>query len=99
MCLKIFFYTFKNIAIAIADVLEDTPPELLSDIHTDAITLTGGLSQLKGMKELVENATNIRVRVAKDSADAVVNGLFKAIDYIDEAEAQRNSLNPLMMVY
>lgn len=97
--MEVIFDIAKNIAIAISDVLEDTPPELLSDIHTDAITLTGGLSKLRGMRELVENATSIRVRVAKDPSDSVVNGLFKAIDYIDEAEAQRNSLNPLMMVY
>lgn len=97
--MEVIFDIAKNIAIAIGDVLEDTPPELLSDIHTDGITITGGLSKLRGMRELIENATNLRVHVPKDPEDAVVRGLYKAIDYIDEAEAQRNSLNPLMMVY
>ena len=71
----------------------------MSDVHEDGITLTGGLSQLKGMKDLVENATGVKVTIAKNPSDCVVNGLYKAIDYIDEAEAQKNSLNPLMMVY
>ncbi len=97
--MDVMFDIAKNIAIAIADVLEDTPPELMSDVHEDGITLTGGLSQLKGMKDLVENATGVKVTIAKNSSDCVVNGLYKAIDYIDEAEAQKNSLNPLMMVY
>ena len=97
--MEVIFDIAKDIAIAIGDVLEDTPPELLSDIHTDGVTITGGLSKLKGMRELIENATNMRVHIPKDPEDAVVRGLYKAIDYIDEAEAERNSLNPLMMVY
>lgn len=97
--MEVIFDNAKNIAIAIADVLEDTPPELLGDIHTDGITISGGLSKLRGMKDLIENATNVKVTVAENPSDCVVNGLFKAIDYIDEAEAQKNSLNPLMMVY
>ena len=97
--MEVIFDIAKNIAISVADVLEDTPPELLSDIHTDGITISGGLSKLQGMKDLIENATGLRVYVSKDPSDAVVRGLYKAIDYIDEAEAQKNSLNPLMMVY
>lgn len=89
----------RDIAVAIADVLEDTPPELLGDIHTDGITLTGGLSKIYGMKEMVEAFTEIHVNLPKNPQDAVINGLYKAIDYIDEAEAEKNSLNPLMMVY
>ncbi len=97
--MEVIFDIAKNIAIAIADVLEDTPPELLGDIHTDGITITGGLAKLRGMKQLIENATGMRVNTVREPADCVVNGLYKAIDFIDEAEAQKNSLNPLMMVY
>lgn len=97
--MDVIFDIAKNIALCIADVLEDTPPELLSDVHTDGITITGGLSKLRGMRELVENATKIKTYLADNASDCVVNGLYKAIDYIDEAEAQKNSLNPLMMVY
>lgn len=97
--MEVIFDIAKNIAVAISDVIEDTPPELLSDIHTDGITITGGLSKLRGMKELIENATNIRVNTVEEPSDCVVDGLYKAIDYIDEAQDQRNSLNPLMMVY
>ncbi len=97
--MEVIFDIAKNIAIAIADVLEDTPPELLGDIHTDGITITGGLAKLRGMKQLIENATGMRVNTVREPSDCVVNGLYKAIDFIDEAEAQKNSLNPLMMVY
>ena len=84
---------------AVIDVLEDTPPELLGDIQQDGIMLTGGLAQLKGMKERIENETGITVHIAKAPADAVVAGCFKATKFIEEAEAQRANLNPLMTVY
>ncbi|MBR1534312.1 MAG: rod shape-determining protein, partial [Ruminococcus sp.] len=88
-----------NIIDTITDALEDTPPELLADIHSDGITLTGGLSKLYGMKELLEKQTGIKIHVAKDPQDSVVKGCFRATKYIEEAEAQRTSLNPLMTVY
>ncbi len=88
-----------NMINTIVDVLEDTPPELLSDIHSDGITLTGGLSQIYGMRELLEQQTGIKVRVAKEPQNSVVKGCFKATRYIEEAEAQKSTLNPLMTVY
>ena len=88
-----------NIISAVMDVIEDTPPELLADIHSDGIMLTGGLSQLKGFRELLEKETGIKVRVADHPADSVVAGCFKATKYIEEAEEQKASLNPLMTVY
>jgi rod shape-determining protein MreB len=80
-------------------VLEDTPPEMLGDIQTDGIMITGGLSQLKGMRELLERETGITVHRAKDPAYSVVAGCFEATAFIEEAEAQRANLNPLMTVY
>lgn len=97
--MEVIFDTARDIAVAIADVLEDTPPELLCDVHTDGITISGGLCKLKGMKDLIENATNVKVHIAPEPSDCVARGLYKAIDYIDEAESQKNALNPLMMVY
>jgi rod shape-determining protein MreB len=88
-----------TIVSTIMDVLEDTPPELLADIHSDGIMLTGGLSQLSGFRELLEKETGIRVTVAENPADSVVAGCFKATAYIEEAEEQKSTLNPLMTVY
>ena len=89
----------RNIIGAITDVLEETPPELLGDIQVDGIMLSGGLAQLKGMAELIEQETGITVHVAKRPSDCVVAGCFKATAFIEEAEAQRANLNPLMTVY
>lgn len=83
----------------IMDVLEDTPPELLGDIHEDGITITGGLARMRGMAELIERETGIRVHVPRYPENSVVAGCFTATEYIEEAEAQRANLNPLMTVY
>ena len=83
----------------IIDILEDTPPEMLGDIQEDGITITGGLAQLRGLRELLERETGIAIRVAKNPADSVVAGCFEATAYIEEAETRRANLNPLMTVY
>ena len=88
-----------NIISAIMDVIEDTPPELLADIHSDGIYLAGGLAQLRGFRELLEKETGIKIHIAADPSDCVVSGCFKATAYIEEAEEQKTSLNPLMTVY
>ena len=84
---------------AIIDVIEDTPPELLADIHSDGIYVAGGLAQLKGFRELLEKETGIKIHVADHPSDCVVAGCFKATAYIEAAEDQKSSLNPLMTVY
>ncbi len=89
----------STIVNTIIDVIEDTPPELLGDIHEDGITITGGLAKMKGMAELIERETGISVHVPRDPESSVVAGCFKATEFIEEAEAQRANLNPLMTVY
>ena len=87
----------NNIATAIRDVLERTPPELISDIYTDGIILTGGLAKLQVFARLVGAATKLRVRVHKYAPDCVIMGCGKAIGYIDRAPAQ--GVSPLLTAY
>ena len=88
-----------NIISSVMDVLESAPPELLADIHSDGIYLAGGLSQLKGFRELLEKETGIKVIMAENPSDCVVEGCYAATSFIEEAEEQKATLNPLMTVY
>src|SRR5690606_25155308 len=45
---------------AIKDVLQNTPPELSSDIIDRGIIMTGGSSQLRNLTELVYRRTGVR---------------------------------------
>ena len=62
-------------------VLENTPPELAGDVMAGGIVLTGGLSQLKGMAELIARSTGVDCRVAGNPEDCVALGLGKAMKY------------------
>lgn len=57
---------------AVRSILEVTPPELVSDIATQGIILTGGGALLYGMDTMVQKRTGIRARVADDPLHCVV---------------------------
>ncbi len=85
---------------AIKDVLEETPPELIGDIYTDGIIITGGLARIKGFAKLIANSTGIAVKIADNPEDCVINGCGKAISYISEVEKNaKTELHPLMAAY
>jgi rod shape-determining protein MreB len=65
---------------AIADVLEDAPPELTSDILTHGILLTGGGSQLPGFDHLIVERTHIPVIRSEDPTTSVVRGTGKVLE-------------------
>jgi len=58
----------------IRSVVEETPPELLSDLMTRGIFLAGGGSLLRGLAEKVTEATGIVARLSEDPLTAVVRG-------------------------
>jgi rod shape-determining protein MreB len=65
---------------AIADVLEDAPPELTSDILTHGILLTGGGSQLPGFDHLIVERTHLPVIRSEDPMTSVVRGTGKVLE-------------------
>ena len=56
------------------EVLESTPPEILSDIMQRGLHLSGGGALIKGLAELIENEINIPVHVPADPLTAVARG-------------------------
>ena len=58
----------------IIEVLESTPPEILSDIMHRGVYLSGGGALIKGLAELIENEINIPVHIAADPLTAVARG-------------------------
>lgn len=64
-------------------VLEETPPELASDIMDHGIVLTGGGSLLYGLPELIQKETGIPAILAEDPMSCVAMGTGKALDFAD----------------
>jgi rod shape-determining protein MreB len=64
-------------------VLENTPPELASDIVDRGIILAGGGALLKGLDQLIRQETGLPVFIADDPLTAIVRGVGKMLDEID----------------
>lgn len=78
------------------DMLEETPPELIGDVYTDGVVLTGGTCQLYGFDTLIAKKTRLPVHVAEEPENCVVLGAGKALKYMDEMDGDGPAvLNPL----
>jgi rod shape-determining protein MreB len=71
--------SIAKIEEAILKALEDTPPELASDIYKVGIYLTGGGALLRGLAKRISNKTKLMVHVAEDPLRAVVRGTGMAL--------------------
>lgn len=58
----------------IMQVMEQTPPELYSDICTEGILLTGGASKLYGIDSFLSKKLGIKVTCAEDSENCAAKG-------------------------
>lgn len=65
---------FQQIVNKIIKVLQQTPPELASDIYQDGILINGGGSLTEGVKEYFENALGLNVRIANNPLTSIVEG-------------------------
>lgn len=64
----------------IVDTLEETPPELTSDIMERGIVLAGGGSLINGIDKAISDATKMPVSVADDPLTCVVRGCGKCLE-------------------
>lgn len=59
---------------AMKEVIEETPPELLSDVLERGVTVFGGGALLRGLPQLLSKMLGVPVAVASDPLTAVVRG-------------------------
>ena len=71
--------SIAKIENAILRALEQTPPELASDIYKRGIYLTGGGALLRGLDIRISKKTSLEVHVAEDPLKAVVRGTGLAL--------------------
>lgn len=65
---------------AVCSVVERTPPELIGDILSNGIVMTGGGSLLYGLDRLIAYATGIKTRVADKAVSCVAIGTGKSLE-------------------
>ena len=91
----------KSINVIVDEIktaIEETPPELLADIMTDGIYMSGGGSLLQGLDALVQKETNILTKIIEDPMTAVVRGAGMVLENLNELEevlVETSILQPL----
>lgn len=75
--------SLTKIETAILSVLEQTPPELYSDIVQKGIYLAGGGALLRGLDKRLTDKINIPFHVAEDPLHAVARGTGIALKNVD----------------
>jgi rod shape-determining protein MreB len=88
--------SLKQIVDSVHEVIEATPPELAGDVLNRGIVLCGGGALLRGLDELLEKETGVKVTVADDPLTCVARGLGQMVDDFDgHRELLDNPLKPM----
>lgn len=74
----------EKIILAVRNVLEQTPPELSSDVIDRGMIMTGGGALLRNLDKLLTKATGIPCHVADDALYCVAKGTGIALENLDD---------------
>jgi rod shape-determining protein MreB and related proteins len=74
----------QQLVAATRMVLEQTPPELSSDIIDKGIVMTGGGSLLRNVDKLLTQVTGVPCHVAENALSCVALGTGRALEYFDD---------------
>jgi rod shape-determining protein MreB len=78
---------------AVRYTLDETPPELISDLMEQGICLAGGGALLQGIAERLSEETKMQCYVAEDSMTCVARGAGKVLEDLDRLEKVLASLD------
>ncbi|MFH1769589.1 MAG: rod shape-determining protein [Parcubacteria group bacterium] len=73
----------KEIVQTVRNVLQETPPELCSDIMERGITISGGGALLKNIDTLITNITGVSAHIAEDPILCVARGTGVVLDNLE----------------
>ncbi len=79
--------SINHLVEAAKEVLEGTPPEILSDVMNRGVVLVGGGALIPGLAELLHKELKIPVHIADDPLTSVVRGtgiIVEDIEYFRE---------------
>lgn len=75
--------TISQIVSSIQEVLEETPPELLTDILERGIFLAGGGALLRGLDKRIAEETKLPIYITDDPLTTVVRGCGEVLNNLD----------------
>ncbi len=81
---------------SIKDAVEETPPELLRDLLTSGISLTGGGALIRSLDAYWTEELGIPVRIVEDPLSTVARGTALMLDHIELLERVQKSWEELV---
>ena len=84
--IEAFVEPMNKILDAVHLVLERTPPQLVGDLDTNGIIMSGGGSLIYGIDRLIERSTGIRTVVVDDPVSCAAYGAGKMLGHLDEMQ-------------
>ncbi len=78
--------SISQITEAVKEAIEETPPELVSDILISGIYLAGGGALIRGLDRLWEKELNVPIHIVEDPLSTVARGTAAMLDHIDLLE-------------
>ena len=88
----------KEILQAVRETLEETPPELASDIARDGILLAGGGTLIRGFDGLVANETGMPVSSVESPLTCIAYGSGLALEHLDRLDRTSRRIRPSFSV-
>ncbi len=65
----------------VLSVMEDVPPEIAADVYDFGMMLSGGCAEMPGLSTAIRRATGLRVTLARNPRDSVINGLGRILQH------------------
>lgn len=90
--LKALKEPLESIINAVFYVLDQTPPELASDVYERGIVMTGGGALLYGLDKFIKEKTGVNTVLVDNAIYCVVVGTGKYIEYVYENKILQNIL-------
>jgi rod shape-determining protein MreB len=78
--------SISTIVSAVRNTVEETPPELISDIIEQGIMLAGGGSLVRGLDQVIRQATQIKTRLTDDPLTSVVRGTGVVLEDLEAVQ-------------
>jgi len=77
----------RGILTATIECIGQSPPDLVQDVLTNGITLTGGGGMLSGLDMLLSQEAEVPVHVTQQPLESVVMGAGRCLESFDEAKS------------
>ena len=76
----------NQIINAVKLVIENSPPDILVDIHNQSVLLTGGGAKLNGFQQKLESSIKLNVFIPKNCDKSVAIGTGNCFDYLNSLD-------------